>query len=435
VTALRSRLALGRWALGGVAALAVAGALAGCGHSGGTASSNSTTGKATSISTSASGSVTSTSPSGSVTSTSPSGSVTSTSPSGSATSTSPSGTSTTPPGTSGGVAPSTPAASAVKLLGQRIMVGLTGTTASSALLREVREGSVGSVILFSANIVSQPQTLGLTGALQQAARAGGNPPLLIAVDQEGGEVKRLPSGPPDLSPPEIADTGSTAMAASEGRATGRYLRQWGINMDLAPVVDVPTFRGAFIERQSRAFSFDAASVAKYATAFALGLQGEHVAATAKHFPGLGSARADTDDGREVLRPTAAQLSAALLPYRAMIPRGLDAVLVSTPGFPAYDPSGASAALSRLVIQGLLRGQLKFGGVTITDALGTPTGHDEITAGVLAAAAGADILLYTDAGGGVLAALEAALHRGTVTGPQAAASYARIVALKHRLADR
>lgn len=365
------------------------------------------------------------------------GTAASTPPSSAAASRPGSATATSTPGTGGAAAPTTPATtptSAVRLLGQRIMVGLTGTTANAALLREVRAGAVGSVILFAANIVSQAQTVALTSALQHAARAGDNPPLLIAVDQEGGEVKRLPSGPPDLSPPEIADTGSTATAASEGRATGRYLRQWGINMDLAPVVDVPTFRGAFIERQGRAFSFDAAAVARYATAFALGLQDEHVAATAKHFPGLGSAHVDTDDGREVLRPSATQLSAALIPYRAMIPRGLDAVLVSTPGFPAYDSSGASAALSALVIENLLRGQLKFRGITITDALGTPTGHDEITAGVLAAAAGADILLYTDSAAGVLAALENALHHGTVSGPQAAASYARIVALKRRLAD-
>jgi beta-N-acetylhexosaminidase len=314
------------------------------------------------------------------------------------------------------------------------MVGLTGTTANAALLREVRAGAVGSVILFTANIVSRPQTLALTGALQRAARQGGNAPLLIAVDQEGGEVKRLPNGPPDLSPPQIAAAGSAAKAFSEGRATGRYLRQWGINMDLAPVVDVPTLRSAFIWQQGRAFSFDAGAVAKYATAFALGLQAEHVAATAKHFPGVGTARVDTDDRLDELRPTVAQRNAALTPYRSLIPRGLDAILVSTAGFPAYDRSGAPAALSRIMIQNLLRGRLKFGGVTITDALGTPTGHDEITAGVLAAAAGADILLYTDSATGVLAALEAALHHGTVSGPQAAASYARIVALKHRLAE-
>jgi beta-N-acetylhexosaminidase len=322
-----------------------------------------------------------------------------------------------------------------KLLGQRIMVGLSGTTPSRALLAEVRAGEVGSVILFAANIVSRPQTLALTGALQVAARQGGNPPLLIAVDQEGGEVKRLPDGPPDLSPPQIAATGSVAKATSEGRATGRYLTQWGINMDLAPVVDVPTFRAAFIWQQGRAFSFDAAAVAKYATAFALGLQAEHVAATAKHFPGVGSARVDTDNRLDELRPSAAQRIAALAPYRALIPQGLDTVMVSTAGFPAYDPSGAPTALSRTMIQNLLRGRLRFRGVTITDALGTPTGHDEVSAGVLAAAAGADILLYTDSASGELAALRAALRRGAISGAAAAASYTRIVGLKRSLAVR
>jgi beta-N-acetylhexosaminidase len=409
VLALTSRLVLERLVVGWIAALGLTGCLAASNHSQMIAAA-----------------------------TRPSRTAASMRASGTAASAPAGATAISQPGTSGAVAPATPATpatSAVKLLGQRIMVGLTGTTADAALLREVRAGAVGSVILFAANIVSRPQTLALTGALQRAARQGGNPPLLIAVDQEGGEVKRLPNGPPDLSPPQIAAAGSVAKASSEGRATGRYLRQWGINMDLAPVVDVPTLRSAFIWQQGRAFSFDAAAVAKYATAFAIGLQAEHVAATAKHFPGVGTARVDTDNQLDELRPTAAQRNAALTPYRSLIPRGLDAVLVSTAGFPAYDRSGAPAALSRIMIQNLLRGQLKFGGVTITDALGTPTGHDEITAGVLAAAAGADILLYTDSAAGVLAALENALHHGAVTGPQAAASYARIVALKHRLSGR
>src|SRR5581483_8319822 len=102
---------------------------------------------------------------------------------------------------------------------------------------------------------------------------------------------------------------------------------------------------------------------------------------------------DTDNKLQELHPSAAQRAAALEPYRAMIPRGLDAVMVTVAGFPAYDASGTVAALSRPIIHNLLRGQLHFGGVAITDALGTPTGHDERTAGVLAAIAGSDILLY------------------------------------------
>jgi beta-N-acetylhexosaminidase len=319
-----------------------------------------------------------------------------------------------------------------KLLGQRIMVGFSGTSAPSWLLRAVRAGHVGSVILFGSNIGSRQQLRALTSSLQRAARNGHNPPLLIAVDQEGGQVKRLPNGPPTLSAPQIARSGSVRIAASQGRATGSYLKGLGITWDLAPVVDVPTFPGAFIWRQGRAFSFSAVAVSKYATAFALGLQRAHVAATAKHFPGLGSAAVDTDNKLDELRPTRGQRRAALEPYSALIPHGLDSIMVTTAGFPAYDHTGAPAALSRPIIQGLLRGDLHFGGVVITDALGTPTGHDEITAGVLAARAGADILLYTDSAPGELSALERALGRRQMSVGDAAASYRRILALKREV---
>jgi beta-N-acetylhexosaminidase len=323
--------------------------------------------------------------------------------------------------------------SAQKLLGQRIMVGFPGTTASPGLLAQVRAGKVGSVILFGANISSRTQLRALTSSLQQAARQGHNPPLLIAVDQEGGEVKRLPSGPPTLSPPQIARTGSVTVASQQGSATGRYLKGLGINWDLAPVVDVPTFTGAFIWQQGRAFSFNPNTVAKYATAFALGLQSAHVAASAKHFPGLGSAPVDTDNRRQVLHPTKAQRLAALKPYSTLIPKGLRTVLVSVASFPAYDRSGAAAALSRPVIQGVLRKRLHFKGVVITDGLAAPTGHDEITAGVLAARAGADVVLYTDSAPGELSALERALHSGQIKRADAEQSYERILALKRAVA--
>jgi beta-N-acetylhexosaminidase len=325
-----------------------------------------------------------------------------------------------------------PSVPTTKLLGQRIMVGMDGTSASAGLLRDVRQGRVGSVILFAANIVSRSQLQALTGSLQRAARQGGNPPLLIAVDQEGGQIKRLPAGPPDLSPPQMARTGSTAVASREGRATGSYLKGLGINMDLAPVVDVPTFSGAFIWTQGRAFSFAPTTVAKFATAFALGVQSAGVAATAKHFPGVGSAGIDTDNKLDVLRPTSAQLAGALVPYRSLIARRIDAIMLSTAAFPAYDPSRTPTALSRHIVQSLLRGTLRFGGVTITDALGTPTGHDEITAGAIAARAGADILLYTDSAPGELAALQSELRGGRLNLGEAQASYARIVALKQRV---
>ena len=311
------------------------------------------------------------------------------------------------------------------------MVALPGTAADPAVLRRIRAGEVGGVILFSRNISSDRQVSAVTGALQSAARAGGNPPLLIATDQEGGEVKRFANGP-FLDPPQIAASGSTKFAFNQGWLTGRYLRARGVNMELAPVVDVPTSPAAFIWHEGRAFSFNASDVAKYATSYALGVQAAGVVATAKHFPGVGSATVDTDFRQQELRPTAAQRQAALRPYQSLIARGLDAVMVAAVGFPAYDPSGSSAAVSAPIIDGLLRGRLGFTGVVITDALNSPIGHDEISGGVLAARAGADILLFVDSGSGELGALESALARGRITRAQALASYLRIVALKQRL---
>jgi beta-N-acetylhexosaminidase len=323
-------------------------------------------------------------------------------------------------------------ASSTKLLGQRIMVGFSGTSAPRWLLRAARSGQVGSVILFAANLQSRSQAIALTGALQRAARAGGNPRLLIATDQEGGEVKRVAELPPTLSPPEMADTGNVATATSQGQQTGVGLRRWGINWDLAPVVDVPTTDRAFIWRQGRAFSFSPTGVARYASAFAGGLQSRQVAAAAKHFPGLGSATTDTDFAHLQLHPTAAQRAGALTPYETMIPAGVDSVMAAVAGFDAYDPSGTVAALSRPIVTGLLRGRLKFAGVVITDALGSSTGHDERTAGVLAAQAGSDVLLYTDSAPGELPALRAALARGQISRADAAAAYGRIIALKRKL---
>jgi beta-N-acetylhexosaminidase len=323
-------------------------------------------------------------------------------------------------------------ASDAKLLGQRIMVGFHGTSAPRWLLRAVRGGEVGSVILFAENLRSRSQCLALTGALQRAARASGNPRLLIATDQEGGQVTRVPGVAPTLSPPEITRTGELSTATTQGRATGNGLRRWGINWDLAPVLDVPTSRDSFIWRQGRAFSFSAGTVARYASAFTSAMQSRGVAAAAKHFPGLGSATTDTDFAHLELHPTAAQRAAALKPYETSIGAGVDSVMASVAGFDAYDPSGTVAALSRPVVTGLLRGRLKFSGVVITDALGSSTGHDERTAGVLAAGAGADILLYTDSAPGELAALRSALSGDRLNRAEADASYRRILTLKRTL---
>ncbi len=324
--------------------------------------------------------------------------------------------------------------SLVKLLGQRIMVTMAGTSPDAALLDGVRAGNVGALIIYGSNIVSSGRLTAAIRSLQRAAAEGGNPPLLIAIDQEGGGVKRLP-GPPSLSPSQMVQTAKVSVATRQGIATGRYLRGFGINFNIAPILDVPTSASSFLYREDRTFSFSANEVARYGTAFALGQQSQGVAAAAGLFPGLGSATVDTDtQPDERLYPTAAQRAAALKPYEMLIPRGLEAVMVGNAVFPAYDPKGRIADLSGPVISGLLRDKLKFKGVVITDAM-VRTGMNPVASGVLAAEAGADIILYNSDASGVLPALESAFGSGRLSRANAVASYERIVALKERLAGR
>ena len=310
------------------------------------------------------------------------------------------------------------------------MVGFSGTTPPQSLLQRIQNGTVGGVILFSANVQSILQTRTLTNQLRGAARAGGNPPLLIAVDQEGGSIRRFSSASPDLSPPQMAASGNPSVALKEGKKTGRALSSAGVNVDLAPVVDVATSPQSFIARQGRSFGGNPDTVASFADQFTKGLQRAGVLATAKHFPGVGSAAVDTDNKLETINASRKDLDAALRPYRHLAQSGVDMVMLSTAIFPAYD-SSAPAALSRPVQQ-LLRRDVGFQGVTITDALESPTGMSTAKAGVTAAKSGVDIVLFTNDATAESAALRDAAGRGDVSRKNLESSYKRIAALKQSL---
>ena len=202
------------------------------------------------------------------------------------------------------VAPRTPLR---RLVGEKLMVRMTGTAPSASLLSRVRRGHVGGVVLFADNIGSADEVRALSEQLQAASRDGGGTGVFIAIDQEGGVVKRLQAGPPARSAPQIGATGSSDVAEREGTNTGAYLAQLGINIDFAPVVDTPATSGAFIS--DRAFGRDPELVGRLATSFATGLQNNGVAATAKHFPGLGSSATNTDNARAVIGASRAALDA------------------------------------------------------------------------------------------------------------------------------
>ena len=140
-----------------------------------------------------------------------------------------------------------------QMAGQRLIVAFSGTTAKPPLLARIRAGQVGGVILFGGNIRSAAQLRRLTARLQRAARAGGRPRLLIATDQEGGLVRRLPWAPPKASAQQLGAT-SAAHVQAVGHRAGSALRAAGVNLDLAPVADVPSSPSNFLRTQHRAFS-------------------------------------------------------------------------------------------------------------------------------------------------------------------------------------
>lgn len=309
------------------------------------------------------------------------------------------------------------------------MTGFAGTSPSTELLGRIRRGEVGGVILFGANITSDAVARALVGRLQAAAAAGGNPPLLVAVDQEGGPVRRLPDGPPRDAPANIA---SAAQAAAEGAATGSFLRPLGIDVDLAPVLDSPDSPANFLG--TRAYSGDPARNASLGTAFLKALQQHRVAATAKHFPGLGTAGANTDTSRVWITTPKAGLDRRLAPFAAAVRAGVDLVMVSNAGYRAYDASGLPAVLSRRIVTGLLRGKLGFDGVVISDALGAPGPSSRPHPNVTAVGAGVDVLLYTSESGadGAFRELLAATRSGALPLTTLRAANTRIAALKQRL---
>ena len=321
-----------------------------------------------------------------------------------------------------------------QLVGQRLIVAMRGTTPSNALLARVRAGEVGGVILFGGNVRNAPQVRALTQALLTAARAGGQPSLLIAVDQEGGATRRLAWAPPLRVAAELGRL-TPAEVRAEGKATADALQAVGVNVDLAPVVDVPRGRNSFIAAQARAFSTDPQRVASLATAFAGGLADGGVAATAKHFPGLGRAQVSTDVQAVAVLAPRARLNADLLPYGRLIGAGVPMVMLSNATYTALD---AKPAAWSPAVQTLLRRTLGFTGVTITDALDAvaPThGRSVRSAAVLAAQAGVDLLLVAGSeaeSDAVYRRLVDAAEAGKIPRPGLERSFARILALKHRI---
>jgi beta-N-acetylhexosaminidase len=324
-----------------------------------------------------------------------------------------------------------------ELIGQKLMVAMDGTTPSAALLGRIQRGEIGGVILFSFNIASAGQVRAMTKQLQAAAAAGGQPPLLISTDQEGGIVKRLPWAPPTLTPPAMGQLGSAATAQEQGLETGYVLRCAGINNNLAPVADVPASTASFMFQRGRTWSFDAGVTSSLSDAFATGLEAGGDVPAMKHFPGIGDATQNTDDEVVTISRSKADLAPGLQPYQAAIGHGIPMIMLSNATYPAYDSVNA-AGWSHAIGVDLLRNTLGFGGVTITDSLSGTAKSRDVSAASLArkaAKAGTDMLLLTGKEAGSSRAFARLLEdaqSGALSLATLQASYDRILALKDTL---
>lgn len=324
-----------------------------------------------------------------------------------------------------------------QLVGERLVAGFPGTAVPKRLRRMIHGGDLAGVILFEENLPSRSAARRLSRELEAVRRPPRlRDPLLVMVDQEGGLVKRLP-GAPTLSAVQMGEAGA-GVSREQGLATAATLSEAGIGVDLAPVLDVAR-PGGIIAETERAFGTTAARVAETAAPFATGLRQGGVVAVAKHFPGLGAAAENTDFAVQRIDLSKRELRAVdERPYRRFFAAGGEMVMLSSAIYPAFSPR--PAAFARSIASDELRGRLGFTGVSITDALESAAVREfggPAAAGLAAAAAGTDLLLFTDHRAAATAgkALLRHLHRVPSARSAFEASTGRVLRLRHALAIR
>lgn len=327
---------------------------------------------------------------------------------------------------------------AIELAGQSIMLRFPGAAFDDAAREAFHRIRPGGVILFGDNVASRSQIAGLCRDLQAEARELGMPPLLIGIDQEGGLVSRLNADPAFVTPPgpmALTATGSREDIRRAAHITGEQLRQFGINVDFAPVVDVNNNHRNPVIR-TRAFGDTVEAVIDGALATIEGLHEAGVAATVKHFPGHGDTHVDSHLGLPEIPHDMARLRAIeLAPFQAAIDAGVPGVMTTHIRFPALDE--LPATLSHRILTGLLRQEMGFEGVIFTDSMSMRAIVDRYgvaEATVLAKRAGVDLLEANDTLEAQVTrheALVTALGDGSIPRTTFVGSVARLDAVRNR----
>ena len=323
-------------------------------------------------------------------------------------------------------------------IGQALMVGFWGHTPSQDIIDLISRYHIGNVILFSRNIGNTRQVLELTQSLQRIAKEAGHPfPLLIAIDQENGIVQRLGEAA-TIYPGNMAlgAIGSDEIAYEVALAVGRELQALGINMNLAPVVDVNN-NPANPVIGVRSFGEDPRLVARLGAAMVRGYRAAGVISCLKHFPGHGDTTIDSHLALATIPYSLERLEALeLVPFRRGMEAGADSVMIVHVSFPVLTQQDMlPATLSSAIVKGLLREQIGFNGMIISDCLemqaisetfGTERGA------VMALQAGIDLVLVShlyERQRGSFEAIQAAVQTGTLSPQTIQKAADRVLRLK------
>jgi beta-N-acetylhexosaminidase len=290
----------------------------------------------------------------------------------------------------------------------------------------------GGLIYFSANLTSQAQTKALSSAIQHAT-VGETYPMLLMTDQEGHPVTRIP-GTED-TPGGIEFHGDAAWAKATAQTTGALMSRLLVNTDLAPVSDVNT-AGAGGVIGGRSFGSNRYVVSRLVTAQVCGYHAGGVATTAKHFPGHGSTNTDSHLHTAVIHESIPTWEATdLPPFEAAVRNHVDMILVGHLAFPAMDPSGRPATISRTLNHDLIRDRLGYEGVVITDALnmgGVTSWGTNAQIAIWALKAGNDMLLMPPQPVVAIQAIYHAVLNGQLAEGRVDGAAYRVLKLKQRL---
>ncbi|MFJ2047166.1 beta-N-acetylhexosaminidase [Paenibacillus taichungensis] len=321
-------------------------------------------------------------------------------------------------------------------IGQMLLCGFHGTEAAGDVDAFLRKYPIGGVIYFARNVESPEQVERLSSGLQRIAVDSGNVPLWISIDQEGGMVARITEGI-TLMPGQmaIAAAGSIEDAYQAAYISGVELRSMGINMNFAPVLDVNN-NAANPVIGVRSFGESPQSVAAYGARSIAGVQDAGISATAKHFPGHGDTDTDSHLDLPVITHDRERVDRVeLIPFRAAIAAGVDAMMSAHIYFPALEPERLPVTLSRAVLSGLLRQELGYDGMIVTDCMemdAIAANYGTVDAAVMAVEAGADLVLISHTAhlqAGAFEALLAAVQSGRISEARIDESVTRLLKYK------